>query len=144
MHHTNMVFLIIGNKRKGQVKNSGQTESILCKIMKMLRTNMLKFIVLVISPLNLNCVHSNQVSIITYVLIPNQDMSHVLYVELLVHVLDAYLGQKNSGIQVEQHINNHIIKMSKIANTSLCQVILTTGTSFNFQIRKHPVKIPTK
>ena len=46
MHESNMVFWIIGNTKDSQVNKNGQTESIVCKTIKILITKMLTFVVL--------------------------------------------------------------------------------------------------
>ena len=39
------------------------------------------------------------------------------------------------------NINNYTINLSNILHTGLCQIILTTGTSFSFHISQHLVNI---
>ena len=85
-----------------------------------------------------------QVSIITSVLIPNQDMEHEKYFVSIVLVLRAPLFWTNPRFYFSQHKNNLSINSSKIAHTGLCQVPLKTGTLQNHHIRRHPVKKLTK
>ena len=75
-----------------------------------------------------------QVSIITCVLIPNQDIEPMQYFKLLLLVLHAPLLLANPGFQVFHHNNKLAVNQSKIARTGLCQFPLRTGTLL------HPVK----
>ena len=89
-------------------------------------------------------VYVGQVRIITRVLIQKQEMAHMKYIAHLVHLLRATIFWTNPGYQVCQHMKNLSINPFKISHTGLCQVPLTTGTFYNYEMKQHPVKKLTK
>ena len=135
MNHTTMVVYIMKNKKKPSKKfwtnreyHVEIYEYVEHQYVKMnCSTKKIPELPFLIRTTN-HTVYTGEVSIITCVLVPNQDMENVEYIAFLKCVLYVHQHWINLGPQVCHQNNNHIINLPSIAYTAHTLFLLKTGT----------------